>query len=62
LEAGGITGDKLDYVAFYDKPFLKFERLLETYLQYAPFGVKSFLKAMPLWMQESLIKDELVSI
>ncbi len=64
LEEGGITGDKLDYVAFYDKPFLKFERLLETYLQYAPFGVKSFLKAMPLWIKQKLwmkeqIKDEL---
>jgi carbamoyltransferase len=40
----------VDYVAFYDKPFLKFERLLETYLAFAPAGFPSFLKAMPIWI------------
>ena len=60
----GIGGDELDYVAFYDKPFLKFERILETYLAFAPVGIKSFLTAMPLWIRKKLwikelIKDEL---
>ncbi len=55
LKAGGLTGPQdLDYVVFYDKPLLKFERLLETYLAYAPRGVSSFLKAMPLWLKEKL--------
>ena len=54
LKEGGIGGDQLDLVGFYDKPLLKFERLLETYLDYAPAGVPSFFKAMPLWMREKL--------
>src|SRR5258706_99228 len=45
---------QLDYVGFYDKPFLKFERLLETYLSYAPLGFRSFAKAMPLWLRQKL--------
>ncbi len=52
-EAGLRPGD-LDYVGFYDKPFLKFERILETYLAFAPAGFRSFLKAMPLWMRQKL--------
>lgn len=54
LEEAGVTADQLDYVAFYDKPFLKFDRLLETYVAYAPVGVRSYLKAMPLWLKEKL--------
>ena len=54
LEHAGITGADLDYVAFYDKPLLKFERLLETYIDYAPRGLRSFLMAMPLWLKEKL--------
>jgi len=54
LEEAGITPDRLDYVAFYDKPLLKFERLLETYLAYAPAGFRSFLMAMPLWLRQKL--------
>jgi carbamoyltransferase len=54
LRQGGITPDQLDYVAFYDKPLLKFERLLETYVDYAPRGLQSFLLAMPLWLKEKL--------
>lgn len=54
LEAGGIEPAQLDHVAFYDKPLLKFERLLETYCAYAPRGLRSFLKAMPLWLREKL--------
>ena len=64
LNEAEIDGEKLDYVAFYDKPFLKFERILETYLSFAPMGIKSFLTAMPLWIKKKiwikeLIKDEL---
>ena len=50
LKEAGISASDLDFVAFYDKPFLKFERILETYLSYAPKGISSFLKAMPLWI------------
>jgi carbamoyltransferase len=54
LRHAGITPAGLDYVAFYDKPLLKFERLLETYIDYAPRGLRSFLMAMPLWLKEKL--------
>ena len=54
LEEAGLNPNELDYVAFYDKPFLKFERLLETYLSYAPAGFRSFLMAMPLWLHHKL--------
>jgi carbamoyltransferase len=54
LKEGGLQPSQLDYVGFYDKPFLKFERLLETYLAYAPAGFSSFLAAMPLWLRQKL--------
>ena len=54
LNEGGITVDELDYVVFYDKPFLKFERILETYLAYAPLGIRSFLMAIPFWIRKKL--------
>ncbi|SVD15688.1 uncharacterized protein METZ01_LOCUS368542, partial [marine metagenome] len=54
LLEGGIRPDGLDHVIFYDKPLTKFERLLETYLGYAPAGINSFNKAMPLWLKEKL--------
>ena len=54
LKQAGLDADQLDYVGFYDKPFLKFERLLETYLAYAPAGFQSFLQAMPLWLRQKL--------
>jgi carbamoyltransferase len=54
LAESGITPEQLDFVGFYDKPFLKFERLLETYLSYAPLGFRSFIKAMPLWLKQKL--------
>ena len=54
LAEAGLSPDRLDYVAFYDKPLVKFERLLETYVTYAPWGFKSFLKAMPLWLRQKL--------
>lgn len=60
LKEAGITAKQLDLVAFYDKPFLKFERLLETYLAYAPIGFKSFIKAIPLWIKEKLWMKEMI--
>ncbi len=58
LKYAGISASQLDLVAFYDKPFLKFERLLETYLTYSPVGIKSFIKSMPLWIKQKLwMKD-----
>ena len=60
LKEAGITAHDLDYVGFYDKPLLKFDRLLETYLDYAPSGFRSFLKAMPLWMKEKLWMPDLI--
>ena len=53
FNAGGITAEDLDYVVFYDKPFIKFERILETYLMYAPSGVRQFIQAMPFWLNSS---------
>lgn len=58
LVEGGISTGDIDIVAFYDKPFQKFDRLLNTYLSYAPKGFTSFIKAMPLWLKQKLwIKD-----
>lgn len=58
LKDGGITSKELDYIVFYEKPFIKFERLLITYLTYAPRGLKSFILAMSLWLKQKLwIKD-----
>jgi len=54
LAEAGLTAADLDYVAFYDKPLLKFERLLETYLAFAPVGFRSFVQAMPVWLREKL--------
>lgn len=67
LVDAGLSIHDLDAVVFYDKPFLKFERLLETYMAFAPKGLLSFLKAMPVWLNEKLflkkrIKDELAEI
>ena len=60
LEINNISLDEISYVCFYDKPFLKFERLLETYISYAPKGFNSFRKAMPLWMKEKLFQKEMI--
>src|SRR5215467_7567587 len=60
LKEAGITPEQLDYVGFYDKPLLKFDRLLETYLDYTPSGFLSFLKAMPLWMKEKLWAPDVI--
>ncbi len=60
LEEGGLQGADLDCVAFYDKPFIKFERILETYLACAPCGIRSFIKAIPLWIKQKLWMKDLI--
>ena len=67
LEEGGVKLTDVDYIAFYDKPLIKFERLLETYLAFAPKGFRSFVAAMPVWLKEKLflkdmLKKELASL
>ncbi len=62
LDHAGLKASDLDVVAFYEKPFLKFERLLETYAAFAPRGLTSFRRAIPVWMKEKLFqKDNLIS-
>ena len=60
LEEAGIELGAVDYVAFYDKPLIKFERLLETYLAFAPRGVSSFRIALPIWIKEKLFQKRLL--
>ena len=61
LEEAGIAADRLDHVVFYDKPFLKFERLLETYIALAPRGFRSFKMSIPLWLREKLFQKNLLT-
>lgn len=60
LREAGLTPDEVEFVGFYDKPLLKFDRLLETYLDYAPVGFSSFIKALPLWMKEKLWMPDVI--
>jgi carbamoyltransferase len=60
LREGGISLRDLRYIAFYDKPLVKFERLLETYLAFAPRGLRSFVTAMPIWLKEKLFQKKLL--
>ena len=60
LEEGRLGVSHLDAIAFYDKPYLKFERLLETYHAFAPFGLRSFLSAMPVWIKEKLFTRKML--
>ena len=60
LDEAGVTLDDVDRVAFYDKPFLKFERLLETYVAFAPRGFRSFRMAVPVWIKEKLFQKDLL--
>ena len=60
LSEARISPKEIDYVVFYDKPFLKFERLLETYLAFAPRGFNSFRKAIPLWLKEKLFQKKML--
>jgi carbamoyltransferase len=60
LREGHLGAKDLDYVAFYDKPMLKFERILESFLGVTPFGLRSFITAMPIWVKEKLFTRELI--
>ncbi|MGD8936877.1 MAG: carbamoyltransferase [Thiogranum sp.] len=60
LSEAGLALNDIDYVAFYDKPFLKFERLLETYVAFAPRGLRSFSMSMPVWLREKLFQKDLL--
>lgn len=61
LRQAGVAAEQVDYVVFYDKPFLKFERLLETYLAFAPRGFRSFRIALPVWLREKLFLKDLLA-
>jgi len=61
MEYGGVSLNDLDAIVFYDKPLLKFERLLETYYAFAPKGIKSFLTAMPVWIKEKMFLKRLIN-
>jgi carbamoyltransferase len=60
MQEAGIAANGIDYVVFYDKPFLKFERLLETYLAFAPMGFKSFASSLPLWLNDKLFQKRVI--
>ncbi len=60
IEDENIQLNEIDYICYYEKPFLKFERILETYLAHAPFGYSSFRKSMPLWLKEKLFQKNLI--
>jgi carbamoyltransferase len=60
LRHAGININQIDKVVFYEKPFLKFERILETHLAFSPFGLKSFITSMPIWLKEKLFQKNLI--
>ena len=60
LKEAKIVSSEVDYVTFYDKPFLKFERLLETYLAFAPSGFKNFATSMPVWIKDKLFQKSII--
>jgi len=67
MSEANVALTDVDYIVFYDKPLVKFERLLETYFSYAPNGIRSFLAAMPVWLKEKLylkatLKDEFTKL
>ena len=61
LKEAGIAPHQVDYIVFYDKPFLKFERLLETYLAFAPKGLRSFITSMPVWLKDKLFQKTVIT-
>jgi carbamoyltransferase len=61
LAEADLKPENIDYIVFYDKPFLKFERLLETYLAFAPRGFKSFVAALPVWLKDKLFQKRMIS-
>ena len=60
LKFSNVNLSDVDYVVFYEKPFLKFERLLETYIAYFPWGLKSFIQSFPIWIKEKLFQKKLI--
>ena len=60
LKEGGITVNDIDYVGFYEKPFVKFERILITYLSYGPWGIRSFIKSIPMWVKQRLWMSDFI--
>ena len=60
IKESAIESHEIDYIVFYDKPFLKFERLLETYLAFAPRGFKSFATSMPIWIKDKLFQKSMI--
>jgi len=60
LKEAGLKAQDMDFVVFYDKPFIKFERILQTYLAYAPIGIRSFIKSMPLWIKQKIWMKEFI--
>ena len=63
IKTNSLKFEDIDYIVFYDKPFIKFDRLVETYIDQAPFGFNSFKLAMPLWLKEKLfLKRHLIKI
>jgi len=61
VKSSGFTPDQIDHVVFYDKPFLKFDRILETYLAFAPRGFSSFSKSLPVWLKEKLFQKSVLA-
>ena len=61
LQESKISPKQLDYIVFYDKPFLKFERILETYLAFAPKGFQSFVASLPVWIKDKLFQKSLIT-
>ena len=60
LLEGGVSIQDLEYIVFYDKPLVKFERLLETYLSFTPKGIRSFIVAIPVWLKEKLFLKKII--
>ncbi len=60
LQNSGLKSKDIDYIAFYDKPFIKFERIIETYITFAPKGIRSFIKAIPLWIKQKIWIKEFI--
>ncbi len=60
IEVASIQLDEVDYIVFYEKPFLKFERILETYIYFAPKGFRSFCKSLPVWIKEKLFQKKII--
>ena len=61
LSEGNLKLNQVDYIVFFEKPFLKFERLLETYLAFAPRGFKSFAASMPIWIKDKLLQKSVIT-